>query len=401
MHTFVFSLPTRVVFGAGGIDATGREAAPLGQRALVITGTAFARRSGLIGRLQSSLAGAGIEVKVYDKLGPSPQAQMVDEAGEVARQWGADFVVGLGGGSAMDAAKLTAAAALSEQSIWDFTRHDWNCEPASVERVLPVVQVPIIASTGSETNDTAVVFDDQSGMKAAVTSPHLRACIAIVDPTLTFSVPPHYTAVGGMNIISQMLETYLTSDEFAVTDRITEGLVRVVMDSLPRAMRRGEDLDARSNLSWASAIASSFGNAGRDAATPLRAMAHPLSAHFNLEHGAAVAALWPSYMRYALANRYRLPQIGRFKRYALLGRQIFGVHETDDEVAAEIATYRFSNWLRGTDMPTSLRQLGVDSPDELAALADQAVLVSGNGTRLPGGLTADDIEHIYEGALRD
>jgi alcohol dehydrogenase class IV len=128
-------------------------------------------------------------------------------------------------------------------------------------------------------------------------------------------------------------------------------------------------------------------------------MAYPLTAHFNLEHGAAVAALWPSYMRYALSNRVRLPQIGRFKRYALLGRRIFGVHETDDEVAAATTTYRFSNWLRALDMPTDLRQMGIEEAP-LEELAAQAVTVSGNGQRLPGGLSAEDIEHIYEGALR-
>jgi alcohol dehydrogenase YqhD (iron-dependent ADH family) len=112
-----------------------------------------------------------------------------------------------------------------------------------------------------------------------------------------------------------------------------------------------------------------------------------------------VAALWPSYMRYALSNRLRLPQIGRFKRYALLGRQIFGVHETDDEVAAETASYRFAAWLRSLDMPTDLLQLGIeDMPVE--EMADQVVAMSGDGKRLPGGLGVGDIEHIYEAALR-
>jgi alcohol dehydrogenase class IV len=131
-------------------------------------------------------------------------------------------------------------------------------------------------------------------------------------------------------------------------------------------------------------------------------MAHPLGAHFNVEHGRVVAALWPSYMRYALSNRYRRPQIGRFKRYALLGRQIFGVHETDDEVAAEVTSYRLIGWLRGMDMPTSLHQIGISDLDAaaVAELANQAVVVSGNGLRLPGGLTAEDVEHIYDGALR-
>jgi alcohol dehydrogenase YqhD (iron-dependent ADH family) len=184
-----------------------------------------------------------------------------------------------------------------------------------------------------------------------------------------------------------------------VTDRVTEGLIRAVMDSLPRAMRRPEDLDARNNLSWVAALASSVAVAGRGGVAPLRAMAHPLSARFDVEHGSALAALWPSYMRYALANRFRLPQVGRFKRYALLGRQIFGVHETDDEVAAETTSYRFIHWLRGADMPTDLSQLGIEEAP-IEELAEQAVTVAGTGKRLPGGLTLEDVENIYHGAFR-
>ena len=402
MQNFVFSLPTRVVFGAGAIDAIGQEAAPWGHRALLVTGTTFARRSGLIDRLHASLSDAGIEVSRFDKIEPNPRVDTVEEGGRAARASGADFVLGLGGGSALDAAKGIAVAALGERPVWDFTRHDAQVNPSPVEQALSIVQVPIIASTGSETNNQAVLFDDRAKVKASISGPALFARVSIVDPTLTFTVPPHYTAVGGMNIVSQLLERYLTSDEFPVTDRIAEGLIRVVMDSLPRAMQRGEDLEARTNLSWAAVVASTVGVAGRTGSTPLLAMAHPLGARFNVEHGRAMSALWSSYMRYALSNRLRLPQIGRFKRYAMLGRQIFGVHETDDEVAAEITSYRLVNWLRGMDMPTDLHQLGLQDVDTgvVAELSDQAVVVSGNGRQLPGGLTAEDVEHIYEGALR-
>lgn len=397
-QNFVFSLPTRVVFGPGTIAEIGRESAPLGQRALVVTGTAFARRSGLIEKLRASLDASNVQVTLYDHLTPNPRVSAIDEGGRAARESGADFVIGLGGGSVMDAAKAIAVAARADSTIWDFVRHDARVEPRSVESALPLVQVPIVASTGSETNDSAVVLDEESKTKAWLQSPHLFARVAVVDPTLTFTVPPAFTAVGGMNIVSQMLEYYLTADEFPATDRITEGLMRVVMDSLPRAMRRGEDLDARTNLSWVSAFAASMTAFARGGSAPMRAMAQPLSAHFPIDYGSALAALWPSYMRYALGNRFRLPHIGRFKRYALLGRQIFGVHETDDEVAAEVTTYRFVNWLRGMEMPTDLRRLGVDS-EALSPLAVQAVEVSGDGRRLPSGLSAEDIENIYDGAL--
>lgn len=399
MSNFIFTLPTRVVFGPGAIESVGRETAACGRCALLVTGSTFARRSGLLTRLRSLLESSGVAVELYDDLEQSPTVDAIDRGGRLARDLGIDVVLGLGGGSTLDAAKAIAAAAGAEGTIWQFAHHQPEQHAPEITCALPLVQVPLIASTGSETNGTAVILDGISRIKAPISSPHLVARVAIVDPALTFTVPARYTAVGAMNIVSQMLETYLTSDEFAVSDRVTEGLVRVVMDSLGRAARQTDDLDARTNLSWAATMASTAAQAGRGGSMPLRALAYPLTAGYNLEHGATLAGLWPSFMRYALANRYRLPHIGRYKRYALLGRQLFGVHETDDEVAAEMTAFRFVNWLRGMNMPTDLSHLDLDE-EKVYRLADQAVTVSGNGKRLPSGLSVEDIAHIYEGALR-
>jgi alcohol dehydrogenase YqhD (iron-dependent ADH family) len=395
---FLFALPTRVTFGPGAVESIAGESSKLGTKALLVTGSTFARRSGLIERVRSALrkGGAGTEIYAIER---SPTVADIDRGGVVAREAGVDFIVGLGGGAALDAAKAVAVAAVSAHSIWDYTSHSNGTPKLPIEHALPIIQVPIVASTGTETNDVAVILDTDRRMRAPIRSPHLQARAAIVDPTLTVTVPPHYTAVGGINIVSQMVESYLTSDEFPVTDRIAEGLMTVVMDSLPRAMRRGEDLEARTNLSYVAALAPTLAQAGREGVLPVRAMAHPLSARFNLEHGAAVSALWPSFMRYALGNRTRLPQIGRFKRYALLGRRVFSVHETDDEVAAEVTLYRFANWLRNMNMPTDLLGLDVEL-DALPELAQQAVEVSGREGRLSGGLTTEDVENIYQGALR-
>ena len=399
MDAFTFVLPTRIVFGAGVIDGVGREAAAQGRRALLVTGSTFAKRSGLIKRLRATLEDEGVFVSVYDGINPNPSVAAIDAGGQAARDFRADFVLGFGGGGTLDAAKGIAVRAVADRSIWEYTSHGQGDSGIAVERALPLIQVPLIASTGSETNDRAVVYDEASRARAPLQSPHLFARVAVVDPALTFTVPARYTAIGAMNIVSQMLEGYLVGDEFAPTDRVTEGLMRVVMDSLSRAMRNGDDLDARNNLSWSATLASTVALAGRENSGPLLAMTYPLTAQFDLEHGYALACLWPSYMRYALTNRRRLPQIGRFKRYALLGRQLFGVHETDDEVAAETTVYRFVNWLRGMGMPTDLHEVNVDD-DAPSRLARQAVTISGNGKRLPSGLTTQDVEHIYEGALR-
>ncbi|HZS94369.1 MAG TPA: iron-containing alcohol dehydrogenase [Chloroflexota bacterium] len=398
MRPFTFDIPTRVTFGAGAVESIGAAVAAEGAKALVVTGATFARRSGLINTIRSALEDAGVGVAVFDGVEPNPRAAAIDRGGDVARDVGADVILGLGGGSALDAAKAIAVAAADAMPIWEHVAYG-RPRPAPITAALPVIQVPIVASTGSEVNDQAVLFNAEQRVKAPIRSPHMQARSAIIDPTLTFTVPPRFTAVGGMNIVSQMLESYLTSDEFVVTDRIAEGLMRGVFDSLPRALRRGEDLEARTNLSWSAVMAVTAATAGRASTAPLRSMAMPINAFYSVDHGFAVSALWPSFMRYSLNQRRRLPAVARFKRYALLGRQIFGVHETDDEVAAEMTSYRFANWLRNMNMPTSLTQLDIAGIDT-AALAQQAVDVWGNGRKLPSGLTVEDIEHIYEGAMR-
>lgn len=395
MSVFEFTLPTRVIFGAGGIDRIGPESAAVGTNALLVTGSTFARRSGLLERICAALSESGVQVTLLDSLEQHPTITAIEYGGQVARGCGADMVIGLGGGSTLDAAKAIAARARADRPLWEFvTDH-----PLQSPRALPVVLVPIIASTGSETNDSAVLFDDRTRTRATLRGPHLQARLAIVDPALALSVPARFTAVGAINIVSQLLETYLTRDAFAVSDRVTEGIVRVVMDSLLRAVRHGDDLEARTNLAWAATMSSAVAPAGSGGSTPVRDLAHPVTATFGIEHGVALAGLWPAYLRYALSNRYRLPRIGRFKRFAQLGRQLFSVHETDDEVAAEIMTYRFADWLRGLHAPTDLRFVEATS-DQVIALAAQAVRMSGDGARLSSGLGAEDLENIYQAAMQ-
>jgi alcohol dehydrogenase class IV len=139
--------------------------------------------------------------------------ETIDDGGRAAREAHVDFLIGLGGGSAMDAAKAIAAAARATRSIWEYTSAVSEPRQTLLD-ALPVLQIPIVASTGSETNDVASILSGDNGVKAWLQSPHMLARVAIVDPALTFTVPKRYTAVGGMNIVSRMLETYLTGDEF-------------------------------------------------------------------------------------------------------------------------------------------------------------------------------------------
>lgn len=395
MSIFEFELPTRVIFGAGSIDRVGEEAARLGQSALLVTGNTFARRSGLLEKICASLSDAGVGVTLLDSLEQHPTVTALDYGGQIARGADAQMVIGLGGGSAMDAAKGIAAAAAANRPLWEFVTH----RDLQISQALPIISIPIIASTGSETNDRVVLFDERTATRGTLSSPHFFARLAVVDPSLAFSVPGRFTAVGAINIVSQLLESYLTSEPFAVSDRVTEGLVRVVMDSLLRALRHPDDLDARTNLAWAAAMSSSVALAGRAGTAPLRALAYPVTSTFGVEHGIALAGLWPSFMRYALSNRSRLPQIARFKRYAQLGRHLFLVHETDDEVAAEITTFRFVDWLRSVQAPVNLEFLNATAA-QVPRLAEQVVRMSGDGRRLRSGLRAEDIENIYQAAMR-
>lgn len=373
-----FYLPVKIVFGAGSLKQLGEEAKANGKKALIVTYPDI-RKVGILDKVVADLSKHNVGAVVFDELEPNPRTSAVDKAAEIARKEKIDLVIGLGGGTAMDAAKGIALASSGTAPVWDYVTGKVKVSG----KVPAIIQVPTLAGTGSELNQIAVFTEWQSHEKRIIINPDLWAKAAIVDPEITLSVPKKLTASGGVDAFSHIGETYLTSDLMLPTnDAIREAVMKIVVKFLPRVLEHLDDIEGRTQLSWAATIASSqlsrVGGSGNGNMS-CHGIEHAVSGYYDINHGAGLAALLPAWMRQILPLRKA--------RFELLGAKVFG---KVDAIAA------FEDWLEQVGMKVRLRDLGckLDKADEIANIA----LRVWDFRPHPGGIDAKGIAKIYREA---
>ncbi len=346
-----FELPTKIIFGAGSISQLGEEAGKIGRKAIIVTYPDI-RRIGLLDKVVEDLKAKGVATLTFEKVEPNPRSSTVDEGAGIARSEKVDLVIGLGGGSVMDTAKSIALASSGTGSIWSYVGTRVQVEGA----VPSIIQVPTMAGTGSEINNGAVITNWETHVKSTVGSRHMQARVAIIDPEVTLTVPKNQTAAGGVDTFCHIVESYITDGTpTPLTDGIRETVMKMVVKYLPQALAQLDDIEARTQLSWASTIAmSQFARlGGGGGGLTCHGIEHALSGYYDVTHGAGLAAVLPAWMRFTL------PAVkGRFE---LLGRNVFG--EKDGIVATE-------EWLESVGMRLRLRDLGceLERAEEIAEL---------------------------------
>ncbi len=372
MKPFELNNPVRVVFGTGTIERAGEFAAKLGKKALIVTGKSSAKKSGLIDKVADLLKKNGVSSAVYLGVSPNPKINEVDEAAALCIKENCDMVIGLGGGSAMDAAKGAALTAGSGGSIWDYVNLATKKGKNPV-KALPIMLIPTLAATGSEGNPSAVFSNPATGNKFGMWNPDfLYPKISIVDPELTVSVPLKPTVEGIIDIIMHVLEEYLTSDiNTPLQDRFTEGVILTCIEAAERLMKDPSDLEARENVSIASTFAL-YGqpNAGRAGKWVVHPMEHAVSAlHDEIAHGAGIAAILPAYLQF-LSDK-------RPERVIKLGERCFGVN---DEIPAEmkipVTIENLKEFLASIGLKDNLHELGIKET-ELEKITDACIATSG------------------------
>lgn len=312
-----FHLPVKILFGPGTLDQLGEEASKLGRKALVVTYPDI-RRVGILERVTKQLAAKGVQTEVFEKVEPNPRATTVDAGADLARRQGAEVIIGLGGGSAMDAAKSLALAAGGSKPIWSYVGQRFQVEG----RTPAIIQVPTLAGTGSEINNGAIITNWETHVKSGVSHPVMFAQTAIIDPELTLSVPPGQTKAGGVDIFCHIVESYVTDTEPApLTDGIRETVMKMVIEYLPRALKKPDDLEARTQLSWASTVAMSqlARLGGGLGSLTCHGIEHALSGYYDVTHGDGLAALLPAWMKFTR------PAMGQ--RFDKLGQSVFGLSD--------------------------------------------------------------------------
>ena len=391
MHNFTYWSPTEVVFGK---DTENQTAAYVkkygGSRVFIVYGGGSVVRSGLMGRVTAALDAAGIAHAEFGGVQPNPSLEKAKEGVAEAIKFGADFILGLGGGSAIDTAKgIAHGAANPDVDIWKY----WT-EELTVEKSLPVGVILTISAAGSETSSSSVLTNKATGSKRGLDTPCNRPKFAIMNPELTFTLPPYQVACGITDIMMHTLDRYFNPLDNELTDAIAEALLRTVIAKGAAAMKDTHDYDAMSEIMWAGSLShnglTGLGGTGDFAPHQL---GHELSGMFDIAHGASLAVMWGHWAKYVCHTK-----LSRFVRYA---ENVWHITEGGDEEKALAGIQATADYFKSIGMPTCFSEapeIGLQSEDVLKDLAWRCTF---EGTRTIGGfqvLDGADILKIYESA---
>ncbi|MBQ7595192.1 MAG: iron-containing alcohol dehydrogenase [Clostridia bacterium] len=389
MQNFMYYAPTQVVFGKNAEEKTGEYASKYGSRALIVYGKGSVVKSGLLDRVTASLTHAGIEFCLCGGARPNPTLAHAQEGVKAALDFGADIIIGIGGGSAVDTAKAIAhGTANPGAQLWDIWTHKMP-----LTRTLPVGTVLTIPAAGSEMSDSAVLTNESIGKKAGLSTDFNRCKFAIVNPSLGSTLPKYQLAAGVTDIMMHTMERYFIPDSRAeLTDEIAEGLLRTVIKNGVDVLENPENYDAMCEIFWASSLShNGLTNCGRDKDFSVHKLGHALSAKYGATHGASLSAVWGSW-----AQEVYEDCLPRFSKFA---RTVWNIDENDEKTAAEKGIARTVDYFKSIGMPISLADLGISpDDDEINTLALDATM---NGTvklsRIRP-LDKDDIAKIFRRA---
>lgn len=391
---FEFFNPVHIIFGAGEVKRAGEEARKLGQKALLVSYSEHSFFGDLLDTIQQSMIDAGMEVVPFCGVSANPKMSEVEHGVALGKENQVDVVVGVGGGSPMDAAKMIAAGMLYEGDLWNmiFSRHDGSRPAQPPEQALPLMMIPTVPATGSEMNPTAVITNEATTEKSYTWHPCLFPKVSIVDPSLTTSLPAYVTACSAADTIAHVLEFYITGYEDApLNNRIQEGVMRTVIENVPKVLEDPNDVVARGHLQWASIVALNGWSQPGDGWTPMHQLGHVISAQFDVAHGATLTIVMPAWMKHFHATW--------LDRYAQFAERVFDVlseGRTPEEVAQE-GIARFEAFLHKIGVPVRLSDVDIGK-DKVAGLTDDVVKVSfGSDGRLRSrpSATRDDVEAVF------
>jgi alcohol dehydrogenase len=292
--SFDMYIPTRTLFGAGHLDCLKDQVMPGKKAMLVISNGKSTRAKGYLDRVEEQLKLAGVETAVFDKIEPNPLKSTVMLGSKFAREHGSDFVLALGGGSCMDAAKAIALMATNPGDLWDYVQMGTGKRKAIVNKPLPIVAITTTAGTGSETDAGAVITNEETHEKIGIKNPSFFPVFAIVDPELMKSVPPKFTAFQGWDALSHSMEGYINTKANLMSDMYAITAVENVSRYLARAVKDGNDMEARERVAFGNNLSGVVMCVGSTSSQ--HSLEHAMSAyHQDLPHGAGLIMLSKAY----------------------------------------------------------------------------------------------------------
>ena len=389
LKDFNFYAPTRVVFGRDSeeqLPSLLRQAGAT--KVLLHYGGGSARRSGLLDKVEQMLQREAISYVELGGVVPNPLLSKVVEGIALCRRENVDFILAVGGGSVIDSAKAIGYGVGYDGDVWDF----W-CGRAVPASCLPIGVMLTIPAAGSEMSSSCVITRDEGQLKRGVNSDLCRCRFCIMNPERTYTLPPYQTAAGATDIMMHTMERYFSRyEDMALTDALSEALLRTVKEAVFHVLARPDDYRWRSQLMWAGSLAhNDLTECGTEKDFGTHRLEHELSALFDVTHGAGLAALWGSWARY-VADRH----VSRFVQYAVNVMQVPAdfAHPRETALAGIEATERF---YRAIGMPTSIPEL-IGRPATDAEIRQMADKCSRGGTITVGAmevLQQPDMEAIY------
>lgn len=378
MNISEFKTAGKLITGLGAIKALQPEIERLGIKDFAIVTDKGVSNSGLLEQVLSLLPNP--PALIFDDIPPEPEVGVIEEKLHLLRKEEINGVVALGGGSAIDSAKVLAATYGYDGSLYDLFG-----ENTLTERTLPLIVIPTTAGTGSEVTNIAILSDPQSQMKKGIVSHCLLPDVAIVAPEMTKTCPKGITAASGIDAFVHALEAYVSVNASPITDALAEKALKLIYNSLLHVYNNGENLSAREDMATGSLMAGlAFGNAGVGA---VHALAYPLGGRFHLSHGMSNAVMLPHVLKvnapFCADKLYSVAKL----------LKVCERHHSKDE-AIKLLLSAIEKLCRDVDIPASLTHFDIP-PSCVGELAIEASKVTRLLRNNPKQLTIEEIEDIY------
>ncbi len=350
MENFTFVNPTRIIFGKSTEDGVGTEIKPFSSRVLMHYGKESIRKSGLFDRICRALDKEGIQHVELGGVSPNPRLSLVREGIKICREKKLDFILAVGGGSVIDSAKAIAAGVPYAGDVWDF-----YMRKATIAAMLPVGVVLTIPAAGSESSNGSVITNEEGSLKKDAGSELMRPRFAIMNPELTFTLPPYQTACGAADIRAHVMERYFTNARAVeFTDRLCEATLKTIIDHTPRVLADPQNYNSRAEIMWAGTIAhNDLLSTGRVGDWGSHMIEHELSAIYDVAHGAGLAVVFPAWMK-----RVYTHDVARFAQFAGRVWNVDYNFEDPTRTALE-GIRRLEVFFHQIGLPVTLQELGV------------------------------------------
>jgi alcohol dehydrogenase class IV len=385
MPTYQFKTPSVIVNGPGAAKEVGSFAKGLGKKALIVTDVAL-EKIGLLNDIKNSLEMAGISFAIYDKVVTEPTMDFAEEGLKIFKEVQAEFLIAVGGGSPIDAAKGIAALATNPGKMSDFAGANKIPRPGA-----PLIAIPTTAGTGSEVSQFTIITDTSRDVKMLIASLNIMPRVALVDPLMTLTMPQKITAATGLDALTHAIEAFVSVKAQPITDTLALQAIRFIAGNIRQAWSNGDNIEARTNMMIGALQAGmAFSNSS---VALVHGMARPIGAYFHVPHGVSNAALLPTVIEFSIP--------GNPKRYAEIAE---AMGEITEGLSVLDAAYLAADAVEGLNVdlkvPT-LRELGVEEKKFNSIVEQMAVdaIASGSPGNNPRKATQGEIVELYRRAF--